>query len=314
MPEWQQAYLSLFEVLGKKVRQEQVLAPFTSFRVGGPARLFVEAENIYDLKVALKTAQQFGLPWFILGRGTNLLVSDDGFDGLVLRMSLGFSRFLIEGEKIVSGAAVPLPELVWGALNNSLDGLSFAVGIPGSLGGAVKMNAGAFDKEIGPLVNRLTVLDSSLELKNLHRSELTFGYRSSSINEVILEVELSLKPGDEKKIREQMEKNFRLRKKNQPQGCFSAGSIFKNPPGEKAFRLIESVGAKGLRVGKATVSSKHANFIVNLGGASSADIYSLIKEVRERVWNKYNILLELEIELLGRFENGNFQGSSRGKA
>ncbi len=310
MPDWQQAYLSLFEVLGKKVKKEQILAPFTSFRVGGPARLFVEAENIYDLKIALKTAQQFDFPWFVLGRGTNILASDEGFDGLVLRLSSGFSRFLVEGEKIVSGAAVPLPELVWGALNNSLDGLGFAVGIPGSVGGAVKMNAGAFEKEIGPLVNRVTVLDSSLELKNLYRSELTFGYRSSSLKEVILEVELSLKPGDDRKIKEQMEKNFRLRKKNQPQGCFSAGSVFKNPPGEKAFRLIESVGAKGLKIGEAMVSPKHANFIVNLGGARSADIYSLIEEVKERVWNKYNILLELEIELLGRFESGNFQGNS----
>ncbi len=306
MPDWQQVYLSLFEVLGKKVKRNQILAPFTSFRVGGPARFFVEADNIYDLKAALKIAQQFNFPWFILGRGTNILVSDNGFDGLVLRLSSGFSRFIVEGERIVSGAAVPLPELVLGALTNSLEGLDFAVGIPGSVGGAVKMNAGAFGKEIGSLVNRVTVLDSSLELKNLYRSELTFGYRSSSVKGVILEAELMLKRGEEKKIKDQMEMNFRLRKKNQPQGCFSAGSIFKNPPGDKAFRLIESAGAKGLKVGGAMVSPQHANFIVNLGKASSADIYSLIKEVRERVWNKHNILLELEIELVGRFEDGNF--------
>lgn len=310
MPDWQQAYLSLFEVLGKKIKRDQILAPFTSFRVGGPARFFVEAENIYDLKMALKIARQFDFPWFVLGRGTNILVSDEGFDGLVVRLGSSFSRFLVEEDKIVSGAAVPLPELVWGALNHSLDGLSFAVGIPGSVGGAIKMNAGAFEKEIGPLVNRVVVLDNSLELKSLNRFEITFGYRSSSIKEIILEAELILKPGDERKIKEQMEKNFRLRKKNQPQGCFSAGSVFKNPPGEKAYRLIESVGAKGLKIGEAMVSEKHANFIVNLGGARSADIFSLIEEVRERVWNKHNILLELEIELLGRFESGNFQGNS----
>jgi UDP-N-acetylmuramate dehydrogenase len=163
------------------------------------------------------------------------------------------------------------------------------------------MNAGAFGKEIGPLVNRVTVLDSSLELKNLYRSDLTFGYRFSSLKELVLEVELGLKFGNENKIKEQMEKNFRLRKKNQPQGCFTAGSVFKNPPEEKAFRLIELAGAKGLKKGAAMVSPKHANFIVNLGGARAADIFSLIEEVRERVWNKHGVLLELEIELLGRF-------------
>lgn len=301
MPDWQQAYLSLSKVLGKRVRQNQVLAPFTSFRVGGPARLFVEVESLFELKTALQVAKKLSLPWFILGRGTNILVSDEGFDGLVLRLGTSFSRVLVDGERIISGAAVSLPELVWGALNNSLDGLAFAVGIPGSLGGAVKMNAGAFDREIGPLVNRVTVLDSSLELKNLYRPDLTFDYRSSSLSEIILEVELGLKFGNESKIKEQMERNFRLRKKNQPQGCFTAGSVFKNPPGEKAFRLIELAGAKGVRRGEAMVSTKHANFIVNLGGARAADIFALIEEVRERVWNRYGVLLELEIELIGRF-------------
>ncbi len=301
MPDWQQAHLSLSRLLGKKVRQNQVLAPFTSFRVGGPARLFLEAENLFELKTALKVARKFNIPWFVLGRGTNILVSDEGFEGLVLRLGSEFSRFLVDEERVVAGAAVPLPELVWGALNHSLDGLAFAVGIPGSLGGAVKMNAGAFGKEIGPLVNRVTVLDSSLELKNLYRSDLNFGYRFSSLRELVLEVELGLKFGNENKIKEQMEKNFRLRKKNQPQGCFTAGSVFKNPPEEKAFRLIELAGAKGLKKGAAMVSPKHANFIVNLGGARAADIFSLIEEVRERVWNKHGVLLELEIELLGRF-------------
>jgi len=301
LPDWQQAHLSLSRLLGKKVRQNQVLAPFTSFRVGGPARLFLEAENLFELKTALKVARKFNIPWFVLGRGTNILVSDEGFEGLVLRLGSEFSRFLVDEERVVAGAAVPLPELVWGALNHSLDGLAFAVGIPGSLGGAVKMNAGAFGKEIGPLVNRVTVLDSSLELKNLYRSDLNFGYRFSSLRELVLEVELGLKFGNENKIKEQMEKNFRLRKKNQPQGCFTAGSVFKNPPEEKAFRLIELAGAKGLKKGAAMVSPKHANFIVNLGGARAADIFSLIEEVRERVWNKHGVLLELEIELLGRF-------------
>ncbi len=296
-------YRSLKKGLGSRVRLNQPLATLTSLRVGGPASLFAEVDSYSELRMVLKEARENNFPFFILGRGSNVLVSDQGYQGLVVRLGKDFRRLIIDGEVVKAGASVPMVEMVRVAQVNGLAGLSFAVGIPGSFGGALYMNAGAFGQTIGKLVTKVKLLLPDLELASLSRDEIEFGYRSSSLRGVILEGELKLEKGDADKIKVEMERYFERRKKTQPLTFPNAGSIFRNPPHQSAARLIESVGAKGWQKGGAQVSPLHANFIVNLGEAKASDVYWLIREVKSRVAEAFGVELEPEIKLLG-FDNG----------
>lgn len=297
------AYSVLKRNLGESVVAGRSLAKETTLGVGGPASVFVTADAYEHLRIAFDAILDYDLPWFIIGKGSNLLVSDGGFNGVVVRLGRDFRLIEVSGSDIKAGAAAPLGMLVQAALRNSLGGLAFAVGIPGTIGGGVAGNAGAHGRSMGDVVRSATVYDPAKGLRHLDRSEMSFEYRKSSLgkNEVILEVSLGLHSQDGELIEMDMERFFRRRKESQPLHYPSAGSAFKNPPGDSAGRLIEEAGCKGLVMGGAMVSEKHANFIVNAGGATATDVYKLMLEVQRRVEETSGVVLEPEIKLLGEF-------------
>lgn len=288
------------------VQRKVVLAPFTSFRVGGPADYFAQVGNLSELRQAISFAKARYLDVFVLGKGTNLLVSDSGFRGLVVKLSREFAKIIVEGEEIVAGGAAQLALVSSAAAGRSLSGLEWASGIPGTVGGAVKMNAGAHGFSISEVVKSILIFDmESEDLKKLWRHEAGFSYRSSNIkqSEIVLEASFSLKKGDQEKIKKLIESYFKERKSRQPIQQRTAGSVFKNPPGDHAGRLIEAAGLKGFRIGDAGVSEIHANFVVNFGSARAQEIYNLIKKVQREVYEKFQVLLEPEIVFLGEFED-----------
>lgn len=259
---------------GIKFQKNISLAGRTSFRVGGPARYFFIAKNRRDLIEAVSFAKEKGLPYFILGGGSNLLVSDKGFAGLVIAMDN--SRLRVDGNKIIAGAGAQLSDLVRFSVKNNLTGLEWAIGIPGTIGGAVKISARAFGSDIAGLV------------KNIEKE-----------GNVIFSVELELKKGDKEKSKKLIKEYIIKRKNAQPLNYPSAGCIFKNPDGSFAGKLIEDCGLKGKQIGKAMISKKHANFIINLGGARAEDIAKLIALTKDEVKKKFNLDLEEEIQRVG---------------
>lgn len=297
------ALVTLQKFLRENVVKDKALAKETTMRVGGPAAIFAIANSFHHLRIVLDTARDWGLPLFIIGKGSNLLVSDAGFPGIVLRLGGDFMLKRIEGTKVQAGAGVSLPSLVQATSKHSLRGLSFAIGIPGSLGGALVMNAGAHDECIGDLVRNVIVCTKECTFKVLERDQMNFEYRNGNFNrdDIIMEATLVLSVGDTGIIKHQMEDYFAKRKDNQPLQFPNAGSIFKNPHGLLAGRLIESAGCKGMRIGGAEVSIKHANFIINRGGATASDVYALFRSVQQQVFDHHGITLEPEIEFLGEF-------------
>lgn len=282
------------------IRTSEPLALHTSFKVGGPAALFAEPRTIEELRTVLSLCREKDVPSVILGGGTNLLVSDKGYPGVVLRLAGEFNTFFYQGSTLDCGAGVQLSSLAMDACRRGLCNLEFAVGIPGTLGGALVMNAGAHGREIGRIVLEALVLDRDLQLQTLTRRQLSFTYRQSnlSVGLIVCRVKLGLAHGQKEEILEKCRQNFRLRRERQPRQP-SAGSVFKNPPGYAAGRLLEEAGLKGLREGNAMISTVHANFIVNCGNATSADIFTLIQKARSAVRERYGVDLELEIRLLG---------------
>ncbi len=284
--------------LGKRLRLNEPLGKHTSFKIGGPGDLFYEVETEEEIIRVIEIVRELGIPYFILGGGSNLLVNDKGFRGMVIKIEN--RKWRIENEKVIAGAGAPLARLVEEAASHSLSGLEFAVGIPGTIGGAVVGNSGLTDRAIGDVVKTVKVLDKNGSLIVLNNSKCQFGYRSSIFQKklaTILEVVLKLKKRNEKEIREKMQQ-YLDKRKNQPRET-SAGSIFKNPSGESAGELIEKVGLKAERIGQAQISSKHANWIINLGGASCQDVLKLIALAKKKVKEKFGIELEEEIEIVG---------------
>jgi UDP-N-acetylmuramate dehydrogenase len=299
------AYSFLNEHLKDNVARGKALARETTMRVGGPAAIFAVTDTLEQLKIVVQTVKEWDLDLFVIGKGSNLLVSDDGYNGVVLRLGKDFMRRKTDGVTVRAGAATSLPFLVQEVAKQSLDGLSFGVGIPGSLGGAVKMNAGAHDDCIGGIVKNILVFTKNGELKQRENNEIAFSYRSSNISgeEIIVEATLELKYGDHDTIKRRMEDYFSKRKKSQPLQFPNAGSIFKNPGMLSAGQLIDGAGCKGAAIGDAQVSDKHANFIVNKGDASATDVFELVRLVQKRVFEASGIILEPEIQFLGEFEN-----------
>ena len=286
----------------QNLQKDVLLSDYTTFRIGGPAKYFLKVEDKESLIKALSFSKNLSLPFFILGAGSNLLVSDSGYEGLVINFQ--FSIFNFQDNKIISGSGVRLGRLVQAALENNLSGLEWAAGIPGTLGGAIFGNAAAFDGSTGELVEKVEVLDTNdLQIKSLRQKECQFGYRDSIFkhkkNLIILSALLSLKKSDRKKIEIKMREHLDYKKKTQPLNFSSAGSVFKNPKGYSAGFLIDKCGLKGKRIGNVEISKKHANFIVNLGGGKAKDVMSLIKLAKESVKKKYGIILEPEIQFLG---------------
>jgi len=296
----------LNRLIPEKVRSDKDLAKNTTFRVGGPAAVFAVADSLHDLHVIVGTATEYELPLLLLGRGSNLLISDYGYQGVVLQLGKDFQRISVMDEEVICGAAVTLGSLIQTTLKQSLKGLSFAIGIPGTVGAAIAINAGAYDSDMGSVVSQVTTYNSQCQLMSKSHDEIGFNYRSTLLDkdQIILEAKLQLTAGKQEQIKSEMEINFRKRKESQPLGQPSAGCIFKNPDGMAAGKLIDMAGCKGWKIGGAVVSEKHANYIINNGDASAQDIYLLMKKIQKQVKSTSDILLEPEIKVIGEFKEG----------
>lgn len=283
---------------------QEPMSRHTSFRTGGEADCLLQIRNVVQLQKILSYLRRTGNEYFLLGNGTNLLVSDRGYQGVVLQMGEGLSGISVEGEKIRVQAGALLSKTAKTAMDAGLAGMEFASGIPGSIGGGIVMNAGAYDGEMKQIVEQVTVLNEDGELMELDCDTMEFGYRTSVIRNrpfVVVEALLSLQKGDPEQILAKMADFAQRRRAKQPLEYPSAGSTFKRPEGYFAGKLIMDSGMRGRRVGGAQVSEKHCGFIVNTGNATSEDVAELIMEVQERVKERFGIMLEPEIVKLGKF-------------
>jgi len=289
------------------VKENVLLKNHTTFKIGGKAKYFFVAKNKKDLIKAILVAKKYNLPFFVLGGGSNTLVSDRGFEGLVIKIQNSRLRQGFGGQAklktIYAEAGTSLGQLVNVALKNSLTGMEWATGIPGTVGGAIYGNAGAFGESIGDVVKKVEVLDTKdLRFKIYDLKKCKFGYRDSIFkhkkNLIILSAKIQLKKGKKSEIKRKIKEFLDYRQETQPLNFPSAGSVFKNPPGFSAGELIEKCGLKGKKIGKAKISEKHANFIVNLGGAKAKDVKKLINLIKKKIKKKFGITLEEEIQYL----------------
>ncbi len=286
---------------GDRVRASMPLAELTSFRIGGPADLFVNVEDEIELMHAKAASYRAGVPCFCLGAGTNLLVSDRGMRGLVVRLGDGFGKIEIDDTKVVAGAAAAFGALVQAVVDRGLEGLEFGEGIPGTVGGGLVMNAGAFGGEIAKVVTLVHGVTEAGEALALTKDDVKFAYRRTELPShfIITRVDFELVRGDREKLTARVADLHAKRASRQPRGVPNAGSIFKNPPGNFAGKLLEGAGLKGKRLGGAAFSDQHANFIVNLGGAQAAEVRALIDMARNKVKEQSGVLLEPEVRLVG---------------
>lgn len=279
------------------------MARHTSYRIGGPAALYVTCDTFADLRAATDVLRAEGVPWVIMGRGSNVLVSDEGYGGAVLTLGKEFRRFALDGEnRMHVGAGTVLQRVVTEAFDRGLSGLEFAVGIPGTVGGAVSMNAGTAGQWIGAIVDEVVAFRPGEGLVRYDGRDVGWYYRASGIpsREIVLEASLALRPGDEALVKQTMEQVLARRNETQPFDKLSCGSVFRNPPdGPAAAQLIEACGLKGFTVGRAQVSQRHANFIVNLGGATAADVTRVIVHVLSEVREQHGVELRPEVKFLG---------------
>lgn len=300
---------AIYEVLSAYVPKEDILfrepmCRHTTFRVGGEAQCFVRISDREQLLKIIPYFQQVEIPFFILGNGSNLLVGDKGYRGVVLQISDRFNQISVEGERLLAQAGALLSQVSREAYKQELTGFEFASGIPGTIGGGVVMNAGAYDGEMKQVVERVTVMDRQGEILELSGDEMEFGYRTSIIKNrpfIVLEVCLRLKAGNGGEIQAKMEELSRKRKEKQPLEYASAGSTFKRPEGYFAGKLIMDAGLRGYSIGGACVSEKHCGFVVNKGKATASDVAEVILEVQERVKNRFGVTLEPEVVFLGDF-------------
>jgi UDP-N-acetylmuramate dehydrogenase len=275
------------------------LSRFTTFRIGGPADYYLEPKDREDLLNLIKYLKELQYPYIIIGNGSNVLISDEGIRGAAINLEFGFHKIEVIKNKVYAEAGIRLSKLVDVCIEHSLVGIENLAGIPGTLGGAILMNAGAYGGEISNFIKRVEVLDG-IEIKFLEKEECGFAYRRSNLEgKIILSAEFELPFGDKTKARERRKELLLKRNQAQPVELPNAGSIFKNPPGDYAARLIEQAGLKGLTIGGAKVSEKHANFIVNFNKASANDVIELMKIMQDTVYQKFGIMLEPEIKMIG---------------
>jgi UDP-N-acetylmuramate dehydrogenase len=279
---------------------EASLAPMTTWRIGGPAELLATPQDVDDVIRAVRWANARGLAWRVLGNGSNLLVGDDGVRGLVLRIRRVLDAIAIEGTKIVAGAGASFPALAHAAASRGLAGIEFGAGIPGSVGGAIVMNAGWHEFEIGNVVTAVTYLEIDGAVAEFGHDACRFGYRTSVFRGrggIVLQAALALTPDDTTAVTGRLLRFAESRKARQPTELPSCGSVFLKPEGDFAGRLIEAAGLKGLRVGGIEVSTKHANFFVNVGGGTSNDALALVSRVEREVFEKFGVRLTREFEI-----------------
>ena len=300
----------LADIAENDIQWDCPLAPFTSFGIGGPADAFVVVESVPELKNLLLFFAQNELAWCFIGKGNNLLVSDAGFAGVVLMFGKGLSGIKVlskstfDVNQVRVGAGCSLAKLMNWCSDKSYSGLEFTAGIPGSLGGAVVMNAGAFGQEMAGVIAEVEVISSSTEIEVLSREQLDFRYRLwanqgiADKKRIVLSVDLNIKVDDQEKIKDRCRENLRKRKKAQPKLQKNAGSFFKNPEGDFAGRLIEASGLKGRCYGGAMISPVHANFLVNTGDATADDVQQLMELVTEQVKKDSGVQLYPEVHFL----------------
>lgn len=298
--------VSRFEnLLGKEgVLTEEPMKKHTTFRLGGPADYFLCPRDAGQVAGILHICREEGLPWFVLGNGSNLLVSDAGYRGVVIQIYKNMNQVWTDGEKITAQAGALLSAVSKKAMEAGLSGIEFASGIPGTLGGAAVMNAGAYGGEMKDVLETVKILTPEGEVRTLLAEELELGYRTSIIKEkgyLVLEAVLKLSQGDQEAIRARMEELKVQRVSKQPLEYPSAGSTFKRPEGYFAGKLIQDSGLRGYRVGGAQVSEKHCGFVINTGEASAADVACLIRDVQKQVYEKFGVKLETEVKYLGEF-------------
>jgi UDP-N-acetylmuramate dehydrogenase len=296
---------------GDRVRTNLSMAPLTTFRIGGPAAIYLEPESERDLAAVAEARSSTDLPVVVLGKGSNVLVSDRGFPGIVLRLGRAYRWTAREGLVLTAGASMPLPALAGVALHHGLTGLEFGVAIPATLGGVVMMNAGAHGRSISEVLTQIDIHElrdgegTPGPVRSVAAAAAGFTYRGSSLppDAVITGATLELEPGEEASIRALMDEAREWRRRTQPLAEPNCGSVFKNPPGAHAAGLIEDTGLKGARVGGVSVSSKHANFIVAEAGASAADVRALISRIQAAVEDRTGVRLETEVRIVGEFDD-----------
>jgi UDP-N-acetylmuramate dehydrogenase len=286
---------------GLQVRGDVPLGPLTTYRVGGPARWFVEVGSEVELVALAGVLAGRADEVLVVGRGSNLLVHDDGFDGVAVRLGGALSEVAVEGTVVVAGGAASLPVVARRSVAEGLAGFEWAVGVPGSVGGAVRMNAGGHGSDIAAVLQGVRVVDLGTgETSDMSPASLELGYRRSSIGprQVVVSAELGLHRGDATRGEAEMAEIVRWRREHQP-GGHNAGSVFTNPPDDSAGRLVDAAGCKGLRMGSAQVSPKHANFIQVDEGGSALDVHRLMVEVARRVRGRLGVVLRPETRLVG---------------
>lgn len=293
------------DLLGEeKVRISEPMNRHTTFRIGGPADYFLLPSTAEEVKKILEICKEKELPYFILGNGSNLLVSDEGYCGVIIQLYRNYGGITVEGTNIRAGAGALLSQIASAAKNASLTGFEFAGGIPGTLGGAVVMNAGAYGGEMKDVLKEVTVMTEQGEIMTIPAEKLEMGYRTSLVKKagyLVLEAVISLKVGDVEEIKAIMKDLTEKRVSKQPLEYPSAGSTFKRPEGYFAGKLIMDAGLRGYQVGGAQVSEKHCGFVINKGNATAADVCGLMKDVQEKVQEQFGVTLEPEVKFLGEF-------------
>lgn len=301
----QDLYNQLCEIVGSdNVHVDEEMKKHTTFRIGGPADFYVLPHSKDEIGRVVQVCKNAGEPFYVLGNGSNLLVGDKGYRGVIIQIFKNYSDIIIEGTQITAKSGALLSKVAKKALAAGLTGFEFASGIPGTIGGAVVMNAGAYGGEMKDVILSATVMTQEGSIQKLSNQELQLGYRTSLVarqNDIVLEVSLELKKGDPDQIRSLMEELKNKRVTKQPLEYPSAGSTFKRPEGYFAGKLIMDAGLRGFSVGDAQVSEKHCGFVINKGNASARDIVALMDEVTGRVKEQFGVTLEPEVKRLGEF-------------
>lgn len=298
-------YRQLADIAGKEhVLTEEPMSRHTTFRIGGNASYFVTASDTEVIRETIRLCRQEKVPYYIVGNGSNLLVGDRGFDGVIIQIYTEINQIHIEDTRITAQAGALLSAIANRALERGLTGFEFAAGIPGTLGGAVVMNAGAYGGEMKDVLQEVTVLTPDGERLVLKNAQLELGYRTSVIAKkgyIVLEAVIQLREGDKASIKAQMEELRGKRISKQPLEYPSAGSTFKRPKGHFAGQLIDEAGLRGFQVGGAQVSEKHCGFVINKDHATAADVTELMRQVSERVYEQFGVCLEPEVKRVGEF-------------
>ncbi|KKK39654.1 UDP-N-acetylenolpyruvoylglucosamine reductase [Mesobacillus campisalis] len=286
------------------VAEQEPLASHTTIKIGGPADLLVEPSSVENLVKTMEVIREAGVKWTAIGRGSNLLVSDNGIEGVVIKLGAGLDHAEVDGTTLTAGSGVSVVALAMSMSRKGLSGLEFASGIPGSIGGAVYMNAGAHGSDISKILIKAFILFQDGTMEWLTNEEMEFSYRTSVLQKkrpgIVVEAVFQLEEGDKAEIMAKNKKNKDYRKETQPWNSPCAGSIFRNPLPEYAGQLIEKAGLKGHSIGGAQISEMHGNFIVNTGNATAEDVLALIEHVKATILDQYGVRMETEVEIMGR--------------